>query len=293
VDEVFMGIFRSRIVTGTYIIVLALIFLYLLFPADTVRGYLSYQLSQIHPAITVEIESVKPAFPPGLRLYNISFFQRQTRLGKMETATLRPGFFSLLSSGTKLAFTATSYSGTITGNARIVYNSKIASTTVKGTLSGIQLRELAASEPFSRYKLAGILDGTFKYSSDAANQNLESDIRLLDGTIDPVNPMFEVGLLKFKQVTADFKLHNQRLAINKCTLEGDQLDGELSGSVILNENSDKSLLDLNATLQPHKSLLAKMENIIPAALLKGQQGDKQGFSFKIKGTAHAPRLLLD
>ena len=288
-----MGVSRNRILIGTYIIVITFIFLYLLFPADTVRAYLSYQLSQIHPAVKVEIERVNPAFPPGLKLDNVSFYQGHTRLGKLETVRLRPGFFSLFSSETRLSFSGTGYSGNLAGNATIVSNSEITRTTVTAEISGFDLKEMAAVETLSRYKIAGRLNGTFTFSSDTANQTLESMLTLLDGEFDPASPMFEGGLLTFRQIKADLRLDNQRLAIKKCGLEGDQVDGELSGSIILNANSAKSILNLNVIIKPHQAFLAKMGKSFPVDLFKAQRGDKRGFSFKITGTGDSPRLLFE
>jgi len=288
-----MGIPKNRILTGAYVAVLTIIFLYYLFPADIVQDYLAYQVSKANPAVKVEIERVKPAFPPGLKLRNVSLYHLGNKLGSLESVKIRPAILSLFGSESRWSFNGKCYSGNINGNAAIASRSAVEAIAVDTQISGIQLKEIPAVQQLPEYNIDGILDGTLTYSSNASHQTLNGALALADCQFNFKTALINLGLLTFKEIKADLQLQNQTLTIKQCSFAGRQLDGGLSGSVILRENFSKNMLNLIATIEPHHEFLAILEKSLPVNLFKGLKGGKDGFSFKIKGTPAEPQVALN
>ena len=57
---------RKWIAYGVYIVALAALFIYYLFPSETVKNYITARAGQVNPDIRVSILKVTPVFPPGL-----------------------------------------------------------------------------------------------------------------------------------------------------------------------------------------------------------------------------------
>jgi type II secretion system protein N len=284
---------KNRTLFGAYIILIAAFFLYYLFPADSVKTYISYQLNKVSPKTRVTIAHVTPALPPGIRLYDVDLYHLEHVLGSIEKIKIVPEVLSLFRSKIRLAFNGEAYGGHLSGNAEIVSNSPMQQVLVDTTLTGIQVKDIDAIQNMSEHKLSGTLDGKLAYKSGARNQTLQGNLILSDCKLEFAAPLFDQGFLTFRDVKADLMLNNQRLDIQKCVLEGNQMNASISGSVTFNHRTGKNVLDLRGTIKPHHVFLAQIEKSLPVSLLKkGKSGD-QGFAFKIKGTSDAPEFSFN
>ena len=137
-----MQVFKAKIFWVFYIICAALFFFYALFPSDTAKEYLADQVRQVHPGLAVEIGRVKPSFPPGLKLYDVSVYHLGQTLAEMDNLKISPDILSLFLSTTQLSFRANGYGGTLTGQVDISKNSANREMTIDADLAGIQVKQL-------------------------------------------------------------------------------------------------------------------------------------------------------
>ena len=137
-----MQVFKAKIFWVFYIICAALLFFYILFPSDTVKEYLADQVRQVHPGLAVEIGRVKPGFPPGLKLYDVSVYHLGQTLAEMENLKISPDILSLFLSTTHLSFKGNGYGGTLIGQMDISKNSADTEMTIDADLAGIQVKQL-------------------------------------------------------------------------------------------------------------------------------------------------------
>jgi type II secretion system protein N len=284
---------KSRLLLGLYIAVILAFFLYRGFPSEGIKNYVAYQLSQISPQIEVTIDRIAPALPPGLQLYNVDLYHQEQVWGSFENVKIRPHLFSLFGSQKAFTFTADAYAGQIKGNAEIETNSPIAQMAVDATLFGIQVQDVEALQVLSDYDISGILEGIFAFKSEARNQNLTGTLSLSDVRVELIIPLFDQGVLTFNDVTADVVLKNNNLTIQNCRLEGKQLDASVTGSILLNRDFSRGVLNLDAIVTPHHMLLAVVNESLPFAFLKGAKGKDNGFKFKIRGSTDAPQFSLN
>jgi type II secretion system protein N len=287
-----MQFLKSRISWAIYIICAALFFFYILFPSETVKEYVADQVRRAHPGLAVEIGQVKPGFPPGLKLYNISVYHLGQPLAEMENLKISPDILSLFLSTTHLSFRGNGYGGTVKGQMDISKNSANREMTVDADLTGIQVKQLEALSAITTHKISGNLDGTLTFNTKAPHQGLSGDLILTDGQIEFSPPVLNQNMLSFNTIEAELMLNNRSLTINRCQIEGNQLGAHVSGSIKFSSRSAKKVLDLSGTVNPHATLLAKLGKNLPQ-LLAGRNSDKQGFPFKITGTMDSPEYSFN
>jgi type II secretion system protein N len=255
--------------------------------------YLANRLSNLSPEIRVTIDTVKPALPPGIRLFNVQLYHRDNFWGSIEDIKIIPSLLSLFSSDTTFSFQGNAYAGEIKGNAEIETNSPDTSMVVDTTLSHIQMENVEAIQEVSDFRISGILNAALAYTTDTRNRTMKGTLKLSNSRLELAVPVFNQDLLTFKDVQAEVLLENQTLTIQRCDATGIELDANITGSIILNRRSGAKALNLNATVTPHSVLLAELKKSMPLFLLKGGKSSGQGISFKIRGTMEKPEFALN
>jgi type II secretion system protein N len=282
-----MQVLKSRISWAIYIICAALFFFYTLFPSDTVKEYLADQIRQVHPDLTVEIGRVKPGFPPGLKLYDVRVYHLGQTLADLENLKISPDVLSLFLATTHLSFKGNGYGGTLKGRVDINKNSANTEMMIGADLSGIQVKQIEALSAITTHKISGNLGGTLTFKTKVPHQGLSGNLILKDGQIEFSPAILNQNLLSFNTIEAELMLNNRSLTINRCQLEGNQLDADVSGSIKFSGRSARKILDLSGTVRPHAALLAKLGKNI-AQLLAGSNLANQGLPFKITGSMDSP-----
>lgn len=283
-----MRIFKAKIFWVFYIICAVLFFFYTLFPSDTVKEYLADQIRQTHPNLTVKISRVKPAFPPGLKLYEINVNHLGRTIAVLENLKISADILSLFTDKTHLSFKGYGYGGTLKGRVVIIKKSANREVIVDADLDGIQVDQLEALGSVTTHKISGNLDGTLEFKADAPHQALSGDLTLTDGQIELSPPILNQNVITFNTIEAELMLNGRSLTINRCQLEGNQLDADVAGSIKFSGRSANKILNLSGTVKPHEALLAKLGKNVPQ-LLEGSQIGNQGLPFKIKGPMDSPQ----
>ena len=283
-----MRIFKAKIFGVFYIICAVLFFFYTLFPSDTVKEYLADQIRQTHPNLTVKISRVKPAFPPGLKLYEINVNHLGRTIADLENLKISADILSLFTDKTHLSFKGYGYGGTLKGRVVIIKKSANREVIVDADLDGIQVDQLEALGSVTTHKISGNLDGTLEFKADAPHQALSGDLTLTDGQIEFSPPILSQNVITFNTIEAELVLNARSLNINRFQLEGNQLDADVAGSIKFSGRSARKILDLSGIVKPHETLLAKLGKNVPQ-LLKGSKLENQGFPFKIKGPMDSPQ----
>jgi type II secretion system protein N len=283
-----MHIFKSRILWAIYIICAALFFFYYLFPSDAIKEYLADQIARAQPYLTVKISRVKPAFPPGLRLYRISVFHLGQTIAGLDQLDISPDILSLFLATTHLTFEGNGYGGILKGRMDIIKKSPGREVQIDADLTGIRVNQIEALSAVTTHKISGNLEGTLTFRSNAPHQLLSGDLILTGGQIEFSPPVLNQNVLTFDTIEADLELNGRALTINRCLLEGNQLEADIAGSIKFNGRSAEKILNLSGTVKPHQALLARLGGNFPE-LLKGSNLENQGFPFKIKGPMDSPQ----
>jgi type II secretion system protein N len=283
-----MQIFKSRILWAIYIIGAALFFFYYLFPSDALKEYLADQIRQGHPYLTVKISRVKPAFPPGLKLYRVSVYHLGRTIAGLDNLKISPDILSLFLATTHLTFEGNGYGGFLKGRVDIIKKSAGREVIIDADLTGIQVNQIEALSALTTHKISGNLEGRLTFESNAPDQVLSGDLTLMDGQIEFSPPVLNQNVITFNTIEAEVELNGRSLTIDRCQLEGNQLEADVVGSIKFSDRSARKILNLSGTVKPRAALLAKLGQNV-AELLKGSKLENQGFPFRIKGPMDSPQ----
>jgi len=164
---------------------------------------------------------------------------------------------------------------------------------IDGSISGVQVLELSALQHLSDHKISGELDGDFAYTDTGPNRSLTGKLTLSDSRVELGTPVFNQKSLDFRDIDADLVLNNRTLTIKQCIAKGNQLDVNLSGTIVLNGGPAKNALNLTASVIPHHGFLAKIGKNLPIDFLQKKKAGTAAISFKIDGTLDEPGFSLN
>lgn len=279
---------KVKILYTIYIIGAVIFFLYVLFPAETLKQYIAYRLTQGNPSVKVTIDHLRAALPPGVKLYDITVSHRNAAIVDLDSLKITPSIFSILGSNKRIAFFGDAYSGQIKGTAEVDEETQPQKIEVDAELSEVQIQRISTLRSFIEHKLSGQLNGAVIFKNMGRDQTATGNFSITDGRIDFAQPVLNQKFLAFKDIDADLVLKNQELFIKRCSLKGSQMDATISGTISIDNRTGSNRLNVNGTMKPHHVLLASLGKNMPVNLIpRGKAGDK-GFSFKIKGSLEAP-----
>ena len=144
---------RKWLLLGIYVVAVAVLFTYYLFPSETVKGYIAYQLKVTDPNLVVEIDSVKPSFPPGLRLNAMYVARKGSGLVEITKLIVRPAYLSLLGPEKRFRFKGKLYGGTVEGTIRLDQAQTAGSIQVDARIAGVKIEQVRVIEEMSGRKI--------------------------------------------------------------------------------------------------------------------------------------------
>ncbi len=275
-----------------YITAVTAIFLYYLFPSDTVKEYISFNLKNANPDFAISIDTIRPVFPPAIRLRAVSFYYAKGALFDAEQVTVAPKLLSLFRQKKIFSFKGSLNEGNFEGNIEISKNKPVPQTKIDARLSGIRISDIPGIQNMSDRKLSGRLDGKIVYENKGTTGTANAELTISDGIVELLTPIFTLESITFRSLEADVTINKQKLRINKCTIKGQQMDGNILGSVRLKDPLGTSILNLRGTIKPQRAFLADLRKSFPVNLLPKKLLAKNGFPITLKGTIEKPSFSL-
>jgi type II secretion system protein N len=283
-----MQILKTRISWAIYIVCAALFFFYALFPSDTVKEYLADRVHRSHPGLTIKMDRVRPVFPPGLKLYEVSLYHRGQRIAELEDLKIAPDILSLFSDTTHLSFNGEGYGGILQGGIDIAGHSSQRDVAVSADLAGVQIDRVELLKSLTTHKISGNLNATLTFKASAPGEALTGNLTLAKGQIEFSTPIMKQNAINFDTIKAELVFDGKSLTIKRCRLDGNLLDADISGSIKFSGRSARKILDLSGNLKPHEALLVKLGQNV-SELIGGRDLQNQGIAFKINGPLDAPK----
>lgn len=268
------------------------VFLYAHFPEETVRRYLQYGMERLFPGQRLMIERLRLSFPPGIHMESATVAHGDLTVAEIKPVTLSPKLLSLLGDRPAMRFRGTVYGGTVSGTVMLDKRETPPIISVDARFSDIQIQRMAFLRIMSENTASGLLNGVAEYSGNAMQGGGSATFALKDVTLELATPLFNLNALSFSSVDAKTELQNREtLRIVTGSFKGEQVGGTFSGAITLKNPVRQSLLDINGTLRPHPSFIAKLGQMV-AALFKNKRtgGD---FPFRLTGTVEQPDFALN
>ena len=277
---------------GVYSVCVAAFFLYYLFPSETVKRYIIARINMSNPEVRVSIKDVAPILPPGLKLHSVRLGSRSEDLMDAEEVVLVPNLMSLFSDSPSYRFFIKAFGGSIEGRAQMANQ-----TTPRGrieidaNIADIRLEMAQIVRAYSGNRLEGICSGTIHYKK-TPGQERALNTRLVGAAVSVrlKTPVFGMDALAFDNVEVEASLRNRTLKIKRLVVNGDQFDGNFSGSGVIRDNLSDSPINLNGKLSPQAAFVQGSGVKTSAALLGGSSNAEGQIPVRITGPLGNVRL---
>lgn len=274
------------------VLIAAVAFLYLRFPSEAVKEFISAKVSQSAPGVEIEIESLSPRLPTGATMKNVGLRYDQQLLLTAEQAKISARPTSLISGKKAISYLVSTSGGQVKGRAIFMNDAAGPGVDLKARFNAIQLLEIPAIETLSGFKVEGILDGIVNVNGSERNGTAQTAFTVSQCAINMVQPLLGLEKLSFQLIEAELAMIGQRVTIKKCHLNGEEVDGRIEGSLTVRNPYGQTRLNLRGVLKPQPAFSAKLSKMIPAALLSGTNIQRKGIPFRINGTIDRPGYSL-
>ncbi len=258
-----------------------------------IKETLAYKISQVNPNFSVMTGQAVPVLPPGIKLQNVTIKRFNDSLFDINEIQIKPALLSFLKPETIYTFTGRTGGGAFDGKAFVSREKSDGHSRININLNEIQILEIPGFQDFSRYQAAGLLSGQVVVNKSRRPLiSAHADLNLANAMLTFPSPVFGLNNLSFQYIEGEVTLASRRMQIKKCTFNGNQVDGTISGIIILKNPFEKSTLRLSGSILPHSDFIASLGQGIASMLLPQLKSAKNGLRFKIRGTLEDPRFSL-
>jgi type II secretion system protein N len=269
-----------------------LFFFYHLFPTEAAKKYLGFQVSRIHPGLSLTVDDVKPTFAFGIRCDGATLYHFDDSLFDAARVTIAFQPLSFFKPYRTISFFGDAYEGKINGSIDVSKKPSDRQIVINGTLSAIQIKDIKGLQKLIDRGIIGVLNGEMTYRGEGLSGKGSAKFTLSDCKLAVVFPFVNLDQFVFGNIDADLGIVNRRVEIKKCLFKGQQMDGMISGTVSLGNPIEKSTLNLTGIIKPHPFFLADLKKKVPPELLPRKRSGSSGFRIRLKGTFDDPGFEL-
>jgi len=279
-----------------YVVLVAVILFYFLFPAQAVEEFLDNSVSRINPEFGFKAEKIRPWIPAGLRITSGQIYLSDKpgpAVLKTDSFFIGPHILKYIKGEYSVDLAGKAYKGDIKGTLHFTGADK--AITGEIAFRDFVLADYNFLNEKFKTGVIGNLSGEIVYSNESANAAGRSgrfDLRLSDGQLLFQPPVFNITSLDLQSIKLEARLRRREITIIKAELEGPEVNGSMTGSIQLQNDIRLSQLNLRGTLEP----LAEFYKNYPEVreLLKAMKKRvKRGqYFFTLTGTLGDPKFKL-
>ena len=283
---------RKWLFYAVYISITASVFLYVRFPSDAVKNYLRAWVQESRTDIRIEMAQIKPVLPPGLEIRSPSLSYRGDAIFNADTARLSPRYKTVFREQPRVRFSAAAYGGWVDGDIAFTANSPVAINKIDARIEQLKIERLNYFQEKQEDTISGLLNGTIVFSaSPGSGQTADIKLSISDCAM-PVLSKISNRLKEvfFETIDIEMALRGARLQIKRCRYKGPQIDGRMTGTVVVQAPAGKSLLNLTGSLKLKHLLLAGFADESSKKTFSKQMPGRGDLPFRIGGTLEAPNF---
>ncbi|MBS3754718.1 MAG: type II secretion system protein GspN [Desulfobacterales bacterium] len=268
-----------------YVIVLAVLFLYICFPSDSVKQYVEFRISRPAAGVEVAVGTLGLGFPPSVVINDVEFRYRRAESVNLERITVSPAYLELLRGVRSFRIDGDAAGGKIQGSLAFPGSSgNSGNVSARFDFHELEIGSFHILEAMGRGEAAGRMEGKIDYTGDLSGSgsgNAALDLRKCRIQLSPAP--FGVKELSFKEVQVVMELEQRRLRISRFSLDGTQFSGTGSGTVRISAPIERSRINLSGEMSLHPPLLRAIGGMLPEKFTR-----KGGLPVRITGTLGRP-----
>jgi len=279
-----------------YCVLMTVGLLYYRFPSESIAAYLESVVAKANPRILLSLESLRPGFPLSVDLIDarISLKKEPRRpMLRMKNVSLGTEGWAFLHGVRVYHFDAHAYDGNMKGDVRFENQKSTTSFTTTMKLKDLNIGRHPYLSPLIGRDVSGVLGGDIVYTGQYANliEGVgEAILNISEGRVQLLQPILGLESLQFDRLSMKITLRNKKVVLSDVGLEGRAVKGQLSGTIILNNDLPASRLDLRGTIEPLGGLLGDLKgDSNPLKFLRKSLKSLKR-SFVIRGTFRDPEF---
>ncbi len=228
--------------------------LYLRFPGEALADYVKALAAQ-NPESLLSIDKIRPTFPPGLALENVTIGYRDPPSAtlRLEDLSLRPGVLSLLKGQLTILLAAKGYGGEARGQVDFSKLFSLGGPLAAGvTLRDVRIEKCAWLQEALARQVTGTLQGTVSLSGTMETPNNMTgnvDFTLTNGVYPLIDGFLDIKKIDFSKIEGKFSFLNGAMKITQLTLTGEKLRVSLKGNILIANEFPESRIDLSGTIE--------------------------------------------
>jgi type II secretion system protein N len=280
-----------------YVVLVAMILLYILFPAEAVEEFIDNSVSRANPKLSFKAGHIGPWVPAGLRLVEAKVIltdNSQVPLFRAEKFYAGPQIAELFKGGSRIQLDGKVYKGEMHGWLDLPgQNNNPLAGEINFKNFDLASHELLAQ--ITAYKVIGRLGGNITFNGNPAeigDLNGKVVLRLSDGQLQFQEPIFGIASIDMKSIDFELGLDNRQVNVIKAELSGSEIKGSLTGSIQLHKDFMQSSLNLKGTLEPLAEFYKNNPNIREMLKNMKKRVKRGQYFFAVTGTLDDPRFKL-
>jgi type II secretion system protein N len=276
-----MSSVQKYIAYALYIIGVAVFFLYILFPSDTLKTYIEYKTAELSPGIGMHIEKINPGLPPGITFSNAHILFMDESVVRFDRGRLSPAFLSMFSAKPAVNFDAAVSGGQVDG--RLAGSlSGMPGIDARVQFSAIELQGLPILEKLYPARFSGTARGNVDYSGKG-----NATLNISGFRMDFDKSMMGIGHLDFSSINVEGEIEKDRMIVEKIEMTGSQFSATGNGTLTLRQPLEASRIDLSGSVEIHPQLIRSIGPLLPRQYLRDGK-----IPVRITGTLAQPQYLL-
>ncbi len=284
---------QKWITYSIFILTLSIFFIYFLFPSDSVKRYIIVKVSRVNPNYKITIGRVFPTFPPGIRLNAVNIEYFDGLFLDAENIVITPKLISFFGQKRTFFFKVDAHEGIFQGKVDITGKNDGRHVYMDADINGIQLATVPALKNQTAFKISGILDAKIAYENrPISGLAILARVQISQCEVETSTLFLKQDSFNFRRIEADLLINNKSINISRCNLKGEQIDAMVSGSGVLKDPLNKSIIDMSGTILPRPSFLMGSKNDSNEPILGKTEFEGRKISFRINGSLDNPSLSL-
>lgn len=275
-----------------YAVLALAVFLYFRFPSELMKEILIARVSRLQPLAQLEIDSVRPSVPPGIKLESLTIIYDDMPVLRMDSLKITPHLLSMLGQTKRFSFKGALGDGELRGTAELAAASSGEQVQGDLRLSQVPLEFLEILSQYPNFKPDGKMNAVVSFDSTKGGGAADISLEITPARIVLEPPLMDVKVLEFSLIKAQLAATPRMVQIRSCEGTGDQVEGKLTGAVVLRQPFANSRLTLSLTAKPQPAFIADHKNDMIGGLLASGNVQKRGLIFRISGTIDNPNYVI-
>ncbi len=284
---------KYKIIGYLLFFVACLVFLlYRQFPGQRIADDVHKYVSNVHPAMSVQLHELSPSLPLGMKTDSVRISWLDHPVVELHNTRCRIELRTLFSQNKQLNYQADVLNGRISGTV-VSEKNRRGTFQMASQLESLVLEEMDLGKNLSNARLSGLLNGHVDAILDNNRvKEKKGEITIQNGQIAFKSPVFAIEAVTFSAMQLQFNLiDHQRLQIAEFQMTGRQLDITASGEIQLDRNFDQSQLNLRLRMVLHPLFFMDAGELSPVEMAR-DESDNAILDLAITGTLQNPIISV-